>query len=198
MKTIEIQLYSFNELCEDAKQVAIQQHREHEFSDNYVHEYATDDCYLFEPKHTEIVNLCPAYADYGMPIFVNTRKNMYYDLDRNSHLDCSNALRISNDKMFFEWLEIPEGMHDNVIYTIRATKERYPDTIIDFEENHLDYNFTDDERNILDNAEVKFSNHMGDILNRISEAYDYYFSDEQLTESILANDYEYTDDGKRY
>ena len=197
MKTIEVNIYTFDELSDKAKQIAIDEHREAMYNNNYFSYYAIDDCYLFEPRHCEIVDLCPAYADYGKPIFGNTRK-VYYDLDRNRHLDASNGIVINNEKMFLEWLEIPEGMHYKIDYKIRATKTRYPDTIIEFDENYSDIEISEDERKILDNAEVKFSNHMDDVLNRISEAYEYYFSDEYIADNLEINEYEFTEDGKKY
>jgi hypothetical protein len=197
MKTIELNIYKFDELIGNARNTAIEEYRQRMYTDNDFSRYAIDDCYLFEPRHTEIVDLCPAYADYGKPIIGNTRK-IYYDLDRNRHLDASKGIVINNEKMFMEWLEIPEGMHDKVYFTIRATQTRYADTIINFEENHCDYIFSDEERKILDYAEVKFSNHMDDVLNRISEAYEYYFSDEYIAEQLEINEYEFTEDGKIY
>jgi hypothetical protein len=197
MKTIELNIYKFDELSKDAQNTAIEKYRQRMYEYNDFRHYAIDDCYLFEPRHTEIVDLCPAYTDYGKPIIGNTRK-VYYDLDRNRHLDASNGIVINNEKMFMEWLEIPEGMHDKVYFTIRATNGRYPDTIINFEENECDYIFSDEERRILDYAEVKFSNHMEDVLNRISEAYEYYFSDEYIAEHLEINQHDFTEDGKIY
>jgi len=197
MKTIELNIYKFDELIGNARNTAIEQYREIMYTDNNFSRYAIDDCYLFEPRHTEIVDLCPAYADYGKPIIGNTRK-VYYDLDRNRHLDASNGIVINNEKMFFEWLEIPEGMHHRLYYTIKGTWARYPDTIIRFEENDISDEFTEDEMKILENAQDKFSNHMEDVLDRISEAYEYYFSDEYIAEQLEINEYEFTEDGKIY
>lgn len=197
MKTIEVKIYTFDELSERAKQVAISNYKIDDYEHDYFSHYAIDDDYLFEPKHTEIIDLCPSYADYGKPIFGNTRK-VYYDLGRNRHLDASRGIVINNEKMFLEWLEIPEGMHDRAYFRIRATQSRYPDTIIEFAKDQCDYIFSDEERKILDYAEVKFSNHMDDVLNRISEAYEYYFSDECIAEYLDIKEYEFTEDGKKY
>ena len=197
MKTIELSIYKFDELIGNARDKAIEEHRELMYTDNDFSHYAIDDCYLFEPRHCEIVDLCPSYADYGKPIIGNTRK-VYYDLERNRHLDASEGIVINNETMFFEWLEIPEGMHHRIYYTIKNTWQRYPDTIIRFEENDISDEFTEDEMKILENAQDKFSNHMEDVLNRISDAYEYYFSDEYITEHLEINEYEFTEDGKRY
>ena len=131
------------------------------------------------------------------PMLGNTRK-VYYDLDRNRHLDASNGIVVNNEKMFLQWLGIPEEMHYKIDYTIRATKIRYPDTIIEFQENYRDIEISDEERKILDYAECRFSDHMESVLNRISEAYEYCFSDEYITQNIEINQYEFTENGNRY
>lgn len=197
MKTIELNIYKFDELIGNARNTAIEEYREIMYTDNDFGQYAIDDCYLFEPRHTEIVDFCPAYADYCKPIIGNTRK-VYYELDRNRHLDASKGIVINNETMFMEWLEIPEGMHHRIYYTIKNTWQRYPDTIIRFEENDISDEFTEDEMKILENAQDKFSNHMEDVLDRISQAYEYYFSDEYIAEHLEINLYEFTEDGKIY
>jgi hypothetical protein len=198
MQTIEIQIYSFDELTKDAKDNAIEQIRQRRYNDYDVIHWIVDDCYLFEPAHNELINLCGLeYEKLSTPIFKNTRK-LYFDLDRNRHIDASNAIEITNEKMFFQWLEIPDNMHKNVYFTIKSTYSRYPDTFILFQENDCEYEFTDYENKILENAKDKFSNHMETVLNRIKASYDYYFTDQSIIEDIEANNYQFTDDGNIY
>ena len=100
--------------------------------------------------------------------------------------------------MFLTWLEIPADLQDKLFYNIKNTYGRYPNTIIEFEEGETDYQFTDQELAILENAAEKFSDHMDSVLDRIEESIDYQFSDEYIADEIQANEYEYTADGKRY
>ena len=197
MKTIEVNIYQFDELSDDAKNVSIEEYRQGMYNDNSFSYWAIDDCYLFEPKHEELISLCPEYGKMKEPMLGNTRK-VYYDLDRNRHIDASNGIVVNNEKMFLQWLGIPDEMHYKIDYTIRATKIRYPDTIIEFQENYRDIEISDEERKILDYAECKFSDHMEDVLNRISEAYEYCFSDEYIAQNLEINDYEFTENGNRY
>ena len=198
MQTIEIKIYSFDELTKDAKDNAIQQIRQRRYNDHDIIHCIIDDCYLFEPAHDELINLCGLeYEKLSTPIFKNTRK-LYFDLDRNRHIDASNAIEITNEKMFFQWLEIPDNMYDKVYFTIQKTYSRYPDTFILFQENDCQYEFTDQELKILENAKYKFSDHMETVLNRIQESYEYYFTDQSIIEDIEANDYQFTDDGNIY
>jgi hypothetical protein len=138
------------------------------------------------------------YIKLTKPVIANTRKNIYFDTDRNRHLDVHQAIEITNEKMFLIWLGVPEEMHEKVYFKIKNNWARNPDTIIKFEENDCDYHFTDEENKILENAAEKFSNHMEEVLNRIEQSIEYQFTDEYIAEEIEANEYEYTADGKRY
>jgi hypothetical protein len=199
MKTIEVQIYYFNELSPAAKQVAIDQFRNRKLEDYGVVEWAIDDCSLFEPNYKEMKGLFgEEYTKLKKPVMANTRKNIYFDTDRNRHLDVHQAIEITNEKMFLIWLGVPEEMHEKVYFKIKNNWARNPDTIIKFEENDCDYHFTDEEILILKNAAQKFSNHMDEVLNRIEESIEYQFTDEYIAEEIEANEYEYTADGKRY
>lgn len=199
MKTIEVKIYYFNELTTAAQQIAIDQFRDRKYEDSSVTEWAIDDCYLFEPRNAEMENLFgEEYIKLNKPVIANTRKNIYFDTERNRHLDADEGIEITNEKMFLIWLGIPEEMHEKVYFTIKNNWARYPDTIIKFEENDSDYHFTEEEHTILENAADKFSDHMEEVLNRIGEAIDYQFTDECIAEEIEANQYEYTADGRRY
>ncbi len=199
MKKIEVQIYYFNELSPAAKQVAIDQFRNRKLEDYSVVEWAIDDCSLFEPNYKEMEGLFgKEYTKLTKPVIANTRKNIYFDTDRNRHLDVHQAIEITNEKMFLIWLGVPEEMHEKVYFKIKNNWARNPDTIIKFEENDCDYHFTDEEILILKNAAQKFSNHMEEVLNRIEQSIEWQFSNECIAEDIEINEYEYTADGKRY
>jgi hypothetical protein len=164
-----------------------------------VAEWAIDNCYLFEPENAVMETLFgEEYIKLTKPVIANTRKNIYFDTDRNRNLDIHQAIEITNEKMFLTWLEIPEKLQEKLFYTIKNTYGRYPNTIIEFEEGENDYQFTEEENKILENAAEKFSNHMEEVLNRIEESIEYQFTDECIAEEIEMNEYEYTADGKRY
>lgn len=199
MQTIQIEIYAFNELSSEAKQNAIEQTRQKRYEYNdYVH-WIIDDCYLFEPNHDELFKLFGSeYIKMNNPIIGNSRKNIYFDIDRNRHIDASEAMIINNEKMFLSWLEIPENMHDKIYFSINSTNSRYPDTYISFEENEYDYQFSDIELKILENANDKFYNHMENVLNNLENSFYYCFSDESLINEIDANEYQFTENGEFY
>jgi len=198
MKTIEVKIYYFNELTTAAQQIAIDQFRNRKYEDSSVGEWVIDDCYLFEPKNAVMERLFgEEYTKLNKPVMANTRK-VYFDTDRNRHLDADEGIEITNEKMFLTWLEIPQELQEKLFYTIKNFGGRYPDTIIQFEENECDYEFTAEENKILLNAANKFNDHMEEVLNRIEQSIEYQFTDEYIAEEIEMNEYEYTADGKRY
>ncbi len=196
--------YKFDELSDEAKETAIENMRESYYESNDFAEYAIDDDYLFEPPNEELTKLFGAdfyeklnsgkkYKD--TPLIENTRKGIYFSLDRDRHLDASNAIDVNNDHYFMLWLGIPEEMHEKVYYKITDDGSRSADTIIEFEPNDNEYEFTDAEQEILDTAAEKFSSHMGDVLSNIEKKIDYMYTDESITETIEANDYDFDEDG---
>lgn len=199
MQTITIEIYQFNELSNEAKENAIEQIRQKRYDYNdYIH-WVIDDCYLFEPKHDELFNLFgEQYGKMNHPIIGNNRKNIYFDFERNWHIYASNAMVINNEKMFLLWLEIPENMHDKIYFSIDSTNSRYANTYISFEENECEYEFSEIELKILENAKDKFSNHMENVLKQIEQGYEYCFSNESLINEIDANSYEFTENGNIY
>jgi hypothetical protein len=188
MRTIETKVYTFNELSEDAKQNAISNYREHLYLENDFARWAIDDCALLEPHDRELRELFG--DDYKFPLIENNRK-VYFSLDRDRHIDITEAAIITNDSQFLTWLGIPEQMHDNVYFTIKK------DTI-EFEENDYNYEFNEIEKEILVQSQLKFKQHCSEILERIESDIDYRCSDEAMIDDIISYDYEFTENGKIY
>jgi hypothetical protein len=203
MRTIRTKVYSFDELSKDAQEKAIEKVRNSYYKHNDFARWAIDDCYLFEPKHEELVSLFG--ADFyeklnegkqygGEPLVQNTREDIYFDTDRNRFLDCEKAMKITNDTYFLKWLGIDtsvEGLQD-IYYSIVTPSGRNESTTIVFEDYPSEFG------DVIDDATEKFNNHVQDCLNRIEEDIDYRFTDEAIIEDIIANEYEFLKDGTRY
>jgi hypothetical protein len=197
MKTIEIKLYKFSELSEQAKSKAIEQRRESMYRDSDIPYWVIDDCYLFEPKHDKLVSLFgEEYNKMTEPMLGNTRK-IYYSLDRDRYLNAEDGIIVNNEEMFLTWLRIPKYLQEKINYTIKTERGGNSDTIIEFYpygEHELD----DEEMQILDDAYELFNDHMYDVLKRIEYEYDYFFTDENIVEELDAYDYDFTEDGTIY
>lgn len=203
MKTINIDVYEFNELSEEAKQAAIEQIRNEYYESNDFARRAIDTCYLFEPPHQELISLFGQnfyeelnknneYKD--IPLIKNNRKGIYFDTGRNSFLDCAEAMEVTNKKYFLLWLGIDtnEEAFKDIYFYIFTPNYRNEDTTIEFED------FDGSFRDVVDAAKSKFDNHIQEILKRIEADIDYRFTDEAIIEDILANDYEFLVSGERF
>ena len=173
MRIIETEAYTFDELSDDAKEVAINNEREAKYHMD-ISDWIIDDCYLLNPRGVHDL------------IIENTRK-VYYDIYRG-HIDISKGMYIKDDKAFLDWLNIPIELQNEVYYTI---KER----TIYFEENDCEYEFTENDNKILDDAKEKFKEHCSWILECIEKDYDFQYSDECIIEDIQCNEYESTKEG---
>lgn len=197
MRTIELKVYNFEELSEQAKQNAIDKRRELLYECNDFAEWAIDDCSLFEPKHKEMEQLYG--KSYDFPLIKNTRKNICFSADREWYLDCTSAMEITDDEMFYKWLGITdEFLLQKVCYNIYTPSGRNRSTTIEFD---FDYDFdapTEDELNVVHNAKDKFDSHIDDILRRIESDIVYQFSDEAITEDLIDSGYEFTENGNIY
>jgi hypothetical protein len=189
MRTVRTKVYQFNELNDEAKEVALNDYRneDHDFGN-----WAIDDCALLEPQDSELRELFG--VDYNFPLIENNRINIYFDTGRNRFLDCSKAIEITNDKQFLKWLGIDidiEGLKD-IEFSIFTPSFRNADTTIDFD------NYSSDFDEVILLAQSKFNNHIQDVLKGIEADIDYRYSDEAITEDIEANEYEFLSNGKQF
>ena len=190
MRTIRTKVYKFDELVVDAQQNAIEGIKSSYYEYNDFASWAIDDCALLEPIEKELTDLFG--TEYDFPLIKNNRKDIYFDTDRNNYLDCAVAMEITNDEQFLKWLGIDRNIQglEDLEYTIFTSGYRNSSTTIDFND------YSSDFYNIVLNAQSKFNSHIQDVLKRIERDIDYRFTDEAITEDILANDYEFTKDGK--
>ena len=192
MRTIRTKVYKFDELSEQAKQVAIEEVRNEYYEYNDFANWAVDDCALFEPKEKELIELFG--KDYDFPLIKNTRESIYFDTERNRFLDCQKAMQITNKKQFLLWLgiDVEDEAFENIYFEIITPNYRNASTEIAFD----DYDERFGDR--IDTAVERFNALIRDIIDRIEADIDYRFTDEAIIEDILANEYEFLSNGKKY
>ena len=192
MRTIRTKVYKFDELSEQAKQVAIEEVRNEYYEYNDFANWAVDDCALFEPKEKELIELFG--EDYNFPLIKNTRESIYFDTERNRFLDCEKAMQITNKKQFLLWLgiDVEDEAFENIYFEIITPNYRNASTEIAFD----DYDERFGDR--IDTAVERFNALIRDIIDRIEADIDYRFTDEAIIEDILANEYEFLSNGKKY
>jgi hypothetical protein len=196
MRTVTI--YNFKELEPAAKLRAIEEVRE-ELQEKEYHEaalWAADDCALFEPAHDEMTEILgnDYYEKNGNQfVFKNNRTNIGFD-DYEIHIH--EALEITNDTMFKKWLGIPDVLSGWVQYEIWEGASK---TEIEFECTLLN----SDPRYpavaaAIEKASTKFSDHVLQILDRLENGVEEYFSDDNVEDRILEGEYEFDESGSTY
>ena len=199
MRTLNI--YSFSELAENAKKKAIMDVRE-ELKENtsyeLVFDWAIDDCELFQPSHR---SMCETFGDQYMDDLNGDflMKNLRTGISlKNGDLNVTQAIQITNQEMFKTWIGFPKIFHKNVECSIIGM-DKDPSTL--YVETFLAVGDPREGaiRTLIEIAEKNFENHMvwveGKIINGIYE----YFSDDNITETILSSDrYEFLENGTLY
>jgi hypothetical protein len=158
--------------------------------------WAADDCALLEPAHDEMTELLgnDYYEKNGNQfVFKNNRTNIEFD-DYEIHVQ--QALEITNNKMFKKWLGIPDVLSEWIEYEIIESVSK---TDIEFECTLIN----SDPRYpaavaAIGKASEKFSNHMNDILIRLENSVEDYFSDDNVEDRILEGEYEFNESGSTY
>ena len=193
MRTIT--LLNYKELSGSAKVIAIEEVREEmrEHETQRAYDWAIDDCSLFEPPHAEMAALFGEdYFDLngGQFVFKNKRKGIsfqeYFEI-----LQITDALEITNQKMFKSWLGIPEIFHDVYVGILD-----WGSTIIEIENPFI----SEDPRHgvlndIADNAAEKFKAHVSVIAKRIVSGIEEYFSDENVEFRMSETNPEFNEEG---
>lgn len=172
MRTIEIKLYSFDELSEDAKQNAINNLQDINFHhDWYEHIY---------------------YDAQNIGIKING-----FDIDRGSYCEIENFddWHIVAEKIIKEHSEICET------YKIAESFLKERDEIINTAIRDKNGDFEDENEidSLLDDLESNFKNDLSnEYLSMLRESYDYLSSEDAIINTIEANRYDFTEDGKIY
>ena len=193
MRTVETKVFSFNELSEDSKENVIEQVRNYYCNYNEFGEWAKDDCNLLNPPYKDIEK----YNLKGGILLTNSRKNIYFSIDRNWFLDCQEAIAVEDENAFLDWLGLPKELVSKTEYEIFTPPFRNADTKIEFTHNENEY-FTDSEEDYLGQAVNKFETHINNCLKGIEDSINYRFTDEAIMEDIEANEYEFEEDGTQF
>jgi hypothetical protein len=193
MKTIikTINLFKFEELSKEAQQKAIEKEINYRYKDNYDFlNWVIDDCFLLEPEHEEMKKI-KGYETLKEPIFNNNRK-IYFSLGYDKYIDISEALTITDEDIFFQWLGINNRLRNKITYEIQKN-------YIEFNESYYTNKpITPREAEKLKEAEEKTKKHFENVLKRIQKDYEYNFTDEAITEHFKENDFYFLEDGEIY
>jgi len=207
-----LEYLDFSDLSGEAAERAIQKIREKKYEGSYggddTAEDAIDDDALFEPDHQEMSQMFgdDYYEDNGNNFMIaNDRTDIGFVgmQDQNYYLHCAKALNVTNDNLFFRWLEIPTRFWPYISYTFKDSRGSSSNTSIEFAADEtwvIDYLGEESLKQLDDSylpkAEEKFNKHIRNILFKISDRIDDAYEDDGIIDTIERFDLKFTEDGE--
>jgi len=201
----KFRVYKFDDLPKEVQQKALDEHREMNVNFDW---WDYDGQLDLSEDEMKIAGIQPLPKDWSnrklMPdqihyegveypaytgLFKYNVKNMEFDLDRGRYLQFKD-LKVNDDNIFRKWLGIPEKIWSKVTY--RFVNERENNTQLEFDTGDVSMK----DANILLNASQKWDNKMKEAWKNLYDEYYRRLSDEEVAESLRANEYEFTDKGK--
>jgi len=175
MRKVETMLYNFNELSEDVKEKALNKHRG-----------INVDCDWWDCTISNLVDDC---ADVGV---IFKESDVYFSiLGRDNHIG------VDSRNLSFDWyseIDLPKkfGAFQNylgggMVGRIQS-EEIEVDRVRVVEEGENDDNIVENLNSALELFE--------EALKSLWREYEYLTSDDVVTETLIANDYEFDNDGK--
>lgn len=171
MKTIEIKVYQFSELSDDAKQKAIEE------CSNYNVDYEWWD-YTYEDAKT-----------IGLKI-------TEFDLDRNRH--CNGEFNLSASEVAQNIFN-EHGESCETYKTAKKFMAEWQPIFADYMDEFHEYYESPESEEQMEAIEDEFlQSILEDYSIMLQKEYEYLTSDEAIIETIEANEYEFLETGKRY
>jgi hypothetical protein len=176
METRQYKVYKFNELTEDQKQKVVDRYADI----NVDHEWYDDDGFQEDA------------SEYGIKIDMN---QISFDLDRGSYA----AFDTFNHSRKVNW-RCPIVIEDVKKFVKKAGIKYNGDNYISIGHNHyaggLIKNTIETDYEEEDVLQETLNEMLDKILSSLKKSYDYLTSEEAIIETLQANDYYFTEDGK--
>ena len=188
MKTKTYNTYKFEELPVDVQEKVLDRYRYFNVEDSEWYDY--DGKTGFNSKELARMKVKPADA----PCDLITYKKLYFDLDRSWYIQFVDA-EFSNDEIARKFLRVPANIWNRVAWNIIDCPSREGNTRLEYEWEG-DKELTKKQEEILDRAVELFADKVSEALKGLRDTYEYLCSDEAVKDTLLANDYDFTEDGK--
>jgi len=209
MRTIEVKLFSFDELSEEAKEKAINKFRDNEYNTT---PWFIDDANNTFEKFADLFSIHWQNIDYCEPY----RNEYKIRLDDNVLTLTGQRLatyiwnNYKNDLFKRKYLKSFDGhkKHKNIINQMGVNKycSYYSPIKLDnscvltgvcYDESVLKpiYEFLNNPKDNVD-FETLLNDCIYSLCGDVADEYEYQFSDEAIIETIQANEYEFTEDGE--
>jgi hypothetical protein len=186
VREITIKIYKFEELSEEAQQNAISN-----LSDINVDREWWDIDGLLDLTQVEMDEAKVEPDEIEGVLF--SYKISSFDLERGQYIQFENVV-VNNEEAFRKFLKIPEGLWEQCAYYFHnCARDR--NTFIEFALDNEE-NTTEEEYNILERAGEIMADKIHEAWVSLRNDYEYQTSEEAIKDTILANEYEFYENGK--
>jgi len=186
MRTVETKVYKFEELSEEVQERVIG-----DFDDiNVDHEWWGIDG-LLDPTKEEMEKKGIEPGEIKSLLF--SYEVTEFDLERDQYINFDKVI-VNNDDVFRQFLEIPEDLWDQCAYYFISDIRRC-NTYLELQTDELP---TEGEEKFIDNAVEIMADKIHEAWVSLRNDYEYLTSEEAIKDTILANEYEFYEDGKMF
>ena len=188
--TKTIQLFKFEELSENAQAKVLDNERYINVDGDFWYDYdgktgfSSDEIKKYHLKGEESDDLL-------------TYKKLYFDLDRGQYIQFIGC-EFNHEETARKYLGIPKKLWDNINWHFTNRDfggSSHENTKIVFECLYDDRDFNEKEQKIIDQAVERFDNKVFEAWKGLRDSYEYATSDEEVKNTIEANDYTFREDG---
>lgn len=186
MKIKTIELYEYSELPKKIQETVLEKNRYINVEDVEWWDY--DGKTGFNTKELGRMRLDPYSPDSDELL---TWKEFYFDLVSSRYVQFKDA-SFKNDEVARRFLGVPKQIWENTTWDI--DNNRLGSTYLSWE--YGNGFLTDRVEVILNKAVKRFSDKMAEVLKDLQSTYDSLIEDEAIVDTIEANEYTFTKDGK--
>ena len=214
MKTVEIKLYKFSELSEEAKDRAIEEWRNGNSFEPVPYQSEIEDtlnkfCNIFCIDYSEIDYEEPHRNNYkvllsknvlalsGVRLMAFLWNNYKNDLYKGKYYSVESEKRLIHPRIKSEKLN--NGSYFNAYYSRIQLQNSCVLTGVCYDDDILTpiYEVLDGKR-LNNDLETVLNDCIYSLCHSVSSEIEYYNTDEAIIETIEANEYDFTEDGKIY
>lgn len=188
MITKSYNTWKFEELPEDIQEKVLDRYRYFNVEDSEWYDY--DGKTGFTTKELRRMKVKPADA----PCDLITYKKLYFDLDRSWYIQFVDA-EFSNDEIARKFLRVPSDIWNRVCWNIVDCPSHEGNTRLEYEWEG-DKELTKRQEMILERACEMFADKISEALKGLQNSYEYACSDEAVKESLIANEYDFNEQGE--
>lgn len=191
-ETIEYKIYTYDELSEKAKQKALETLWDINVDSDFWYDYAGKTG--FNQAEIDAMHAFGLPADYKIPVELIDHDKLYFSIDREWYVQLVNA-QFADDEITRCFCEVSRRVWCMLDVTLYTTRGRNGNTRV-----NVEYRGRRDDLKRVNDAIARIEERINDkiqqVLIDLEKNYEYLTGREAIEETIRANEYEFTEEGK--